>query len=265
MGEAQAQVQAVVGRSPISQGIERSRWWLAGIGQQIEWFKGAAMSTIWRTLKALQVVYKRGRSYLHSPDPDYATKLAYIAACVERVRTDPGRYVLLYEDELTYYRRATVSSNYVLEGSDGPRAEQGWTRNRKGRIAAALDLSSGRVLSYQATILGRRALGRFYQQIEAAYPQAERIFLVLDNWPVHFHADLIRQLTASRIELVRLPTYAPWTNPVEKLWRKLYAEILHLHPFGDHWSALQQAIQHWLAQYATGSSDLLRYVGLYPP
>jgi len=33
------------------------------------------------------------------------------------------------------------------------------------------------------------------------------------------------------ITLVYLPTYAPWLNPIEKLWRKAYQEVLHLHRF----------------------------------
>jgi transposase len=40
-------------------------------------------------------------------------------------------------------------------------------------------------------------------------------------------------LAPSKIVLVPLPTYAPWTNPVEKVWRKLCQEVLHLHEFVD--------------------------------
>jgi len=28
------------------------------------------------------------------------------------------------------------------------------------------------------------------------------------------------------IQIVQLPTYASWTNPIEKLWRKLKAEMV---------------------------------------
>jgi len=34
---------------------------------------------------------------------------------------------------------------------------------------------------------------------------------VLDNWPVHFHPKVLLALKSEpRIELLRLPTYAPW-------------------------------------------------------
>jgi transposase len=64
------------------------------------------------------------------------------------------------------------------------------------------------------------------------------------------------------VRLLRLPTYAPWTNPIEKVWRKLKQEVLHQHDFGDDWAGLQQAVQGWLAWAAP--ADLLRYTGLRP-
>lgn len=61
-----------------------------------------------------------------------------------------------------------------------------------------------------------------------------------------------------------LPTYAPWTNPIEKVWRKLHQDILHLHGFGDDWDGLRRRISDWLSLFVNGSTDLLRYVGLCP-
>jgi transposase len=36
---------------------------------------------------------------------------------------------------------------------------------------------------------------------------------------------------ATQIGLLRLPTYVPWTNPIEKLWQRLKQEVLHQHDF----------------------------------
>ncbi|MBZ0285495.1 MAG: transposase [Anaerolineae bacterium] len=68
----------------------------------------------------------------------------------------------------------------------------------------------------------------------------------------------------TRLELLFLPTYTPWTNPIEKLWRWLYQDVLHLHSWADDWTGLQAAVSAWLSQFQHGSLDLLRYVGLYP-
>ena len=49
-------------------------------------------------------------------------------------------------------------------------------------------------------------------------PQADQLFLLQDNWPVHQHAELVAALRDSKFTLVPLPTYAPWLNPMEKVW-----------------------------------------------
>jgi hypothetical protein len=66
------------------------------------------------------------------------------------------------------------------------------------------------------------------------------------------------------IQLVFLPTYAPWLNPIEKLWRWLRQQVLHLHRLSDAWDQLKQRVLDFMIQFAHGSSELLHYVGLLP-
>ena len=68
----------------------------------------------------------------------------------------------------------------------------------------------------------------------------------------------------SRIQLLREPPYAPWTNPTEKVWRKLMQEVIGLHPFSNDWEGLKQAITDWFEPLHAGSEALLHYVGLRP-
>lgn len=97
-----------------------------------------------------------------------------------------------------------------------------------------------------------------------AYPDHQRIFIVLDNGSPPFHPDNVTALTGSRITLLRLPTYAPGTNPIEKLWLRLKHELLHLHSFGDDWAGLQAAVDAWLDTWRLASADLLHYCSLSP-
>jgi transposase len=59
-----------------------------------------------------------------------------------------------------------------------------------------------------------------------------------------------------------LPTYAPWLNPIEKLWRWLRQDVLKRHRLAGDWPSLRGRVNQFLGQFATGSQDLLRYVGL---
>ena len=107
-------------------------------------------------------------------------------------------------------------------------------------------------------------LKRYYKALEEAYPEAEVIYVAQDNWPVHFHPDVLASLRGTKIRLLRLPTYAPWTNPIEKVWRWLKQDVLRQHDFGDDWQGLQREVTGWLAKWVGPSPALLRYVGLAP-
>ena len=250
-------------RSPRLCGLERSRWRLVDLGRVVPWLRGRCPGSITRILRRLDFHYKRGRAYYHSPDLAYDAKLAAITAAQLLARAHPGAVVLLYEDEFTYYRRPSISRGWAPRRADAPRADQGWGTNKRRRIAACLNAITGRVVTWQRHRFDRKTLARFYQAVAAAYPAAEVIFVAQDNWPVHTHPDLLAALP-SQIHLLPLPTYAPWTNPVEDLWRLLNGDLLHHHDFGDDWTGLQAAVTAWLAQWHDASPHLLHLVGLCP-
>ena len=112
---------------------------------------------------------------------------------------------------------------------------------------AALNAITGRVTYRQHSKIGLSQLADFYTAARADYAQAEEIYIAQDNWPVHFHPDVLARLqpqtffpgppkvpptwptvpspkaiqTDLPIRLLLLPTYASWLNPIEKLWRWL--------------------------------------------
>lgn len=149
------------------------------------------------------------------------------------------------------------------------------------------DAATGQVLDAQASKIGVPELVRFYERIGEAYRGVGTIAIVQDNWPIHFHPDVLAALEPQHcpfpfprpknwstepsaearrlnlpIQLMPLPTYASWTNPIEKLWRWLKQEVLHLHRLADDWSGLQNLVGCFLDQFICGSPALLRYVGL---
>ncbi len=244
-------------------------------------------------LQRLGIVWKRGRSHVHSPDPAYAAKLADVAALRQRAAAEPSRYVLAYLDEVTVLRQPTVAMSYAAEGQEQPLAERSHCADTQTRVVATLDALTGRVVYRRAHRITLATLVQFYRDLRTAYPEAERIYVVQDNWPVHFHPDVLAALepqqcrwpwprpanwrTKARrdalknygqlalpIQLVPLPTYASWANPIEKLWRKLRQDVTHHHPWADDLARLRSEIDTFLDQFAEGSPALLRYTGLCP-
>jgi len=66
------------------------------------------------------------------------------------------------------------------------------------------------------------------------------------------------------IEILQLPTYASWANPIEKLWRWVRQSVINLHRLGDDWSELKQRVCDFILSFRRGSNELLQYVGLLP-
>jgi len=142
-------------------------------------------------------------------------------------------------------------------------ARRAGKNNQQWRLIAALNALSGQVNHLDGYIVGRAKLIELYQQLVKLYPAARRIYVVQDNWSVHKHEDVMQALRDwPQIEPVWLPTYAPWLNPTEKLWRWLRAVVLKLHRLADDWPGLRQQVRDFLDQFATGSQELLHYVGL---
>lgn len=261
--------------SPLLLGLPRSRWWLDGLRQVVPWLARCSLAGVCKLLRRLGLRYKRGRRHLHSPDPAYDAKLRVLALARHLADWNPARYAFLYEDELTYYRRPTVARVYAPRGPHAARAEQGIGANRRGRIAGSLDAQTGLHVGWRRSHFGRWVLADYFHAVADAIlaerPGVRRIFIALDNWPVHFHPELLAALADTPIRLLPLPTYAPWTNPQEKVWRRLAEEVLYQHPFADGgagsdaaWAQMHTQVEDWLARVAHLGTPLLHAVGLYP-
>lgn len=140
------EMQSVIERSPRLYDLPFSRWTLQRIGQTISWLAGRCLATVQRTLSRFDLHYKRGRRYVHSPDLEYERKAAAIRIAKQEAEADPEHVVLLYQDELSYYRCPSVERAYAQAGSDAPQARQGTGYTTARRIAGCLDAVSGRLI-----------------------------------------------------------------------------------------------------------------------
>ena len=297
--EAKQAVLHTVRREPSQFGKSTSRWSLSYIADVCKWLQINTLSGLSKLLKRLGISYKRGRSYVYSPDPNYQQKMDMIAQCLLKAWYAPERYALLYEDEFTIYRQPSVARDYEQMGKFQPLARRSYRSNTEFRGIGTLNAVTGQVTYHQASKANVRQLTVFYDKVVEDYPQLETIYMVQDNWPVHYHPDLLIHLqpqhfqfpihkpknwpdepspkakrdaekrkakgvTKLPIRILQLPTYASWANPIEKLWRWVRQSILHLHRLSDDWQTLKERVIGFMQSFEQGSSELLQYVGLSP-
>jgi hypothetical protein len=284
---AQEALLDVVHHDPRLYGEERSRWTLAAFRRSCPWLHIATLAGVWGLLHRLDIRLKRAREHVHSPDLDYIMKVRSVQICFQRSLPSSSAAVVLFQDEMAYYRQPTVSTAYEQQGRAQALAERSWRSNSEWHVVATLNALTGQVVYHQASHITIPTLVGFYKTVHETYRGSGTIYVVQDNWPVHFHPDILAALepqwfpwpshvpgnwketprrTAQHlnlpIQLIALPTYAPWTNPIEKLWRWLRQDVLHLHRYADRWDDLKGRVAEFLDGFRNGSPKLLHYVGL---
>lgn len=131
------------------------------------------------------------------------------------------------------------------------------------RIAGFLNGVSGAVHFWDDTRITAERLGRCITEISKAYPDAQRIYLVMDNWFVHAHEQVARAVRQDpRMQILFLPTYAPWLNPIEKLWRLMRQNVCHCHQFAGDFETFKLSVRSFLQRPTDEPGRLLTYVGL---
>lgn len=241
-----------------------SRWSVRAIQATFPWWENLTLSGVWRALRQLGLGLRSAQVQQYSPDPAYLAKEAHLLACLREAAASPDEVVALFLDEMGYTRWPDPAPNWgPTAPAPRPLADRAGTKQQLWRVIGALNALTGQVDHLDGYIVGREKVSAFYRQLDRAYSDARRVYVIQDNWSIHTHPDVLATLdTLPRLEPVWLPTYAPWLNPIEKLWRWLKGDVLKHHHLAADWAALRRRVNAFLDQFAPGADDLLRYVGL---
>jgi transposase len=132
------------------------------------------------------------------------------------------------------------------------------------RIVGCLDAESLAVIAKRSGSVNVDNFLKFLQLVEKQYPDVEVLYIALDNWSVHIHERVLPALQArqSKIQLLFQPPYAPWTNPIEKVWLRFNEDVSHMHPHWAKWQPWRLRIDDWIAQVRPASQAMLQATGL---
>jgi transposase len=182
---------------------------------------------------------------------------------MKRAADQPDRCVLLFEDESTFYRQPTQAWIWSSLGRLQPKMRYSHRSNTRMRMVGYLDAHTAAVHSEDMSRVSVDRLARSVARLSERHPNAEKIYLAWDNWPIHAHPKVLAALRRQpRVEVLWLPTYAPWLNPMEKGWRWGRQRVAHAHPWSDNFLEFRQRVRDEYAQLATPSEEFRRYVGL---
>lgn len=95
--------------------------------------------------------------------------------------------------------------------------------------------------------------------------RSERIYVAWDNATTHENDEIeaVVRGAAGRLVLLYLPTYSPWLNPIEMLWRHYRREVTHCELF-DSAKALVEATKEFYRRYNDMPEKVLSIIGAIP-
>lgn len=237
-----------------------ARWTLGRIRTTFDWLGGYTLSGVWRYLQRHGLRPRSAAVQQFSPDPAYQSKLIDLEMTLWEARRYPHSTVALFLDEFSFTRWPDPGPDWA---GTRPVADRRGSKEGKWRTIGGLNALTGQVNYLDDYIVGRAKVIEFYGQVVEAYPDAGTIYAIQDNWSIHRHPDVLQALQQwPQVVPVWLPTYAPWLNPIEKLWRWLRQDVLRLHRWAHDWGAVRLKVRAFLDQFAQGSQQLLEYVGL---
>jgi transposase len=110
----------------------------------------------------------------------------------------------------------------------------------------------------------RREVAELLQALLDKHPY-ETIYVAWDNSSTHEDNEIeaVVRAAAGRLILLYLPTYSPWLNPIEMLWRQFRREVTHCELF-ESVKLLLQAAHNFFDRYNNHPHLVLSIIGALP-
>lgn len=111
----------------------------------------------------------------------------------------------------------------------------------------------------------RREIAELLQALLDKHPTGT-IYVAWDNASTHEDDDVeaVLRSAAGRLVLLYLPTYSPWLNPIEMLWRHFRREVTHCELF-ETVKALLEAARDFFERYNRQPNQVRSIIGTHPP
>jgi putative transposase len=138
--------------------------------------------------------------------------------------------VFYYADEFNLTWLPTLIAIWSPKGQQVMIPTPGQTKKHYG--IGAVNYHSGETVVLIRKRKRRQEIAELLEALLDKHPD-ETIFVALDNANTHQddEVEMVVRRAAGRLILLYLPTYSPWLNPIEMLWRYFRREVTHCELF----------------------------------
>jgi transposase len=202
-----------------------------------------AQGTVCKILDQEEIKPHKVRYYLEQRDPDFAERMAEVLCVYRTVKTlknvatatkqerNEKIAVISYDEKPGIQAIATSAPDLPPEPGRHACFARDHEYKRHGTVSllAGIDLVSGQVHALVRDRHRSREFIEFLKLIDAAYPPATAIKLILDNHSAHISRETrawLAERPAHRFELTFTPKHGSWLNLVEGFFSKLARSVL---------------------------------------
>jgi putative transposase len=237
-GQCEAELKKLVEQEPREAGYSFSTWTCADLLRELirKGFEAVSAETIRAHLHTLGYRVRRPVLSIASPDPKYQQKVKKLKRYQKQAKN--GEILLYYQDEVDLNLLPGIMRCWTLQGVQRKISTPGLNQKQYG--FGAVNYVSGRTLHRIEEHKNSAGFCAFIEHFMQTVMQApdyygQKIVLVVDNFIIHHSRQTQEFLEkyADRLLLFMLPTYSPWLNLIEPLWKHLRRKVTHNHLFAS--------------------------------
>lgn len=265
-GQCKAELKKLVEQEPREAGYSFSTWTCADLLREVirKGYQAVSSETIRVHLQTLGYRVRRPVLSIASPDPDYQQKVKKLKRYQKQAKN--GEILLYYQDEIDLNLLPGIMRCWTLQGVQRKIPTPGVNQKQYG--FGAVNYVSGQTAHRIEEHKNSAGFCAFIEQFMQTVTQApdyhgQKIVLVVDNFIIH-HSRKTQQFLekyADQLLLFMLPTYSPWLNLIERLWKHLRRKVTHNHLFASI-AELVKAVCSFLEALNTTPKLILSIIGV---
>jgi transposase len=246
---AKAWVISVACIKPKDLGLAAELWTLSALARHIAVHAEAAgfprlaragKSTVWRILNEHQLKPHKITYYLEKRDPDFDRKMHEVLMVYQDVsRAAAGElqaerphpvYTISVDEKPGVQALGLTAPDLPPVPGQAPTVSRDYEYVRHGTVSilAGIDLHTGQVLAHVEDRHRSREFIALLRTLDAYYPPAATIRIVLDNHSAHISKETMAYLATrpGRFEYVHTPKHGSWLNLIECAFSKMARTFL---------------------------------------
>lgn len=205
-------------------------------------------STISRILHEHDICFRTVEETIVSPDPEYEIKKQIIEDAKEEAKHDPEVAFLSLDEKGPIHALFHRGGMWMRKDTRQLIPRNHNKSNGKVVLNAAFEVATNKLWWYFSEKRTGEAFLMLLMELslDPILQTMKKVYLLMDNLPAHFTRNIKEFLALHpQFEVLRLPTYSPELNPIERVFGDLDRQAIQNHHFKDT-EELEWRIEAWL-------------------